>query len=111
MDTTEASGAASPPVACTLGPGDGIRRRRRWEALSSKGRPSAQRSGHRLVVRYQLQPGVQGELEALAAAERRCCSFVTWAVSKEDDLVVLNVVAAPERPDDIAAIAALFGAD
>jgi hypothetical protein len=54
---------------------------------------------------------VQGELEALAAAERRCCSFVTWAVSKEDDLVVLNVVAAPERPDDIAAIAALFGAD
>jgi hypothetical protein len=50
------------------------------------------------------------ELEALAAAERQCCSFVAWTVSRDDDSVVLNVAADPGRPDDIAAIAALFQA-
>jgi hypothetical protein len=35
---------------------------------------------------------------------------VTWTVSQDDDSVVLNVVADPGRPDDIAAIAALFQA-
>jgi hypothetical protein len=110
MDTASSSGAAGLPVACTLGPDDGAQRRRRWEALSAKGRPNARIRGHVLVVRYQRELGVREELEALAAAERRCCSFVTWTVSQDDDSVVLNVVADPGRPDDIAAIAALFQA-
>jgi hypothetical protein len=50
-------------------------------------------------------------LEALAAAERQCCSFAEWKVTHEEDHVVLRVAAAPGRPDDIAAIAALFRAD
>jgi len=33
-----------------------------------------------------------------------------WTVSRDDDSVVLNVAADPGRPDDIAAIAALFQA-
>jgi hypothetical protein len=31
------------------------------------------------------------ELEALAAAERQCCSFATWKVSLEEDHLVLQV--------------------
>ena len=71
------------PIACTLGPNEGSVRTRRWEALAATGRTSARRRGHRLEVRYEPGPGVREELEALAAAERRCCSFVAWEVREE----------------------------
>ncbi len=110
MDTANSPGATGLPVVCTLGPDDGAQRRRRWEALSANGRPNARIRGHVLVVRYQRELGVREELEALAAAERQCCAFVTWTVSEDDDSVVLNVAADPGRPDDIGAIATLFRA-
>jgi hypothetical protein len=53
---------------------------------------------------------VLSELRALASAEAECCSFVTWTVSQEHDDVILRVAADPERPDDVAGIASLFGA-
>jgi hypothetical protein len=49
-------------------------------------------------------------LRELVAAERECCSFVTWTVSQEQDQVILRVAADPERPDDVVGIASLFGA-
>jgi hypothetical protein len=98
------------PIACTLAPGEGAARMRRWQALAERGRASAQLNGHVLEVRYLPAPGVQLELGELAAAERECCSFVTWTVSEEQDHVVLRVAADPERPEDVAGIASLFGA-
>jgi hypothetical protein len=97
--------------ACTLGLQEGAERMRRWRALSELGHPSARRSGHRLEVRYQLAPGVGDELEALAAAERQCCSSVGWDVRREEGQPVLYVTADPARPADVAPIAALFRAD
>jgi len=111
VDSVGRSGRVGLPVACTLGANDGAQRMQRWEALSVKGRPSARRSGHQLVVAYRPEPGVRKELEALAVAERQCCSFVSWDVTQEADEVVLRVAADPGSPDDVAAIAALFGAD
>lgn len=100
---------AELPLACTLGPDDGPARLRRWQHLADTAAPSARRVGHRLEVRYQPGPGVREELEALAAAEARCCSFVAWAVTA-DGALVLHVTANPGTPDDIAPIASLFGA-
>jgi hypothetical protein len=98
-------------VACKLGPEDDAVRMQRWEALSAKGRVSARRRRHLLEVRYQAEPGLREELQALAAAERQCCSFADWKVTQEKDHVVLQVRADPGRPDDIAVFAALFRAD
>jgi hypothetical protein len=94
------------PIACTLGPNDGAARMRRWQALGDAFPPSVRRLGHRLEVHYEDGPGVRAELEALAAAERDCCSFASWNVSHGRGEVVLHVSA-----DDISAIAVLFGAD
>jgi MerR family copper efflux transcriptional regulator len=99
------------PLACTLGPNDGATRMRRWQDLSAQGRPTTRRSGHLLEVRYHAGRGIREELEALAAAERECCAFVTWTVGQEEGHVVLRVEANPARPDDVAPIAALFGTD
>jgi hypothetical protein len=107
------AGTAEPgrrAVICTLGPDDGLARMRRWQALAEKGRPNAQRDGHRLEVHYQPEPGVREELEALAAAERQCCAFVAWDVREERHHIVLHVTANPSVPDQVAPIAALFGA-
>jgi hypothetical protein len=60
-----------------------------------------------LVVAYPAGQGVREELEALATAERQCCSFAEWGVEEEADRVVLRV---RSHPDGLAAIATLFGA-
>ncbi len=111
MDSPGDAAPAEPPLACTLGPDDGPARMRRWQALAEKGHPRARRSGHRLEVRYQPEPGVFDELEALAAAERQCCGFVAWEVSQDGHHPVLHVSAKPSAPDEVAPIAALFGVD
>lgn len=108
----ERAGPVTPaalPVACTLGPDDGRARMERWQRLAEIADPRARRTGHELVVRYQPAPGVTEELEALAAAEAECCRFVAWGVTRDGDHPVLHVTADPRTPDDVAAIAALFG--
>ncbi len=84
----------SLPVACTLAPDDGSARLRRWQRLSDIAGPRARRAGPLLEVRYQPVPGVREELEELAAAERQCCSFLTWTVTEVDGHPVLRVAAA-----------------
>ena len=54
---------------------------------------------------------MRNELDALAAAERDCCSFAKWRVSHGRGEVVLHVSTDPERAEDISAIAVLLGAD
>ncbi len=96
------------PVACTLGSDDGRARMLRWQQLADRANPAARRSGHRLEVRFEDGPGVQQELELLAAAEQQCCSFVTWAVATNEP--VLHVTAPVDNPDAVEPIALLFGA-
>jgi hypothetical protein len=98
------------PIACTLVPGDGPERLRRWRALAARGRQVARLNHNVLEVRYSLEPSVWSELQELAAAERQCCAFVTWTVSQERDQAILRVLADPQRPEDLTGIASLFGA-
>jgi hypothetical protein len=106
---------AELPVACTLGPGDGAERMRRWQRLGVAGSPVSRMESGRLVVRYQPGPGIAEELRALAQAEAGCCSFAEWAVSEPAGQPTL-VVSAPAGLTDAAAaervapVAALFGA-
>jgi len=100
---------ADLPVACALGADDGPARMKRWAALGERAHPVAVRHGGTLEVRWEDGPGVVEELEVLAAAERECCSFVTWSVVAGAAGPVLRVAAPPGRPDDVAPIAGLFG--
>jgi hypothetical protein len=101
---------AELPVACTLGAGDGVARMRRWQALAEKAPPRARRSNNRLDVRWHLDADGAIELDLLAAAERECCSFLSWTVTCAGTESMLTVTADPSRPDDVAAVAALFAA-
>lgn len=96
------------PIACTLGPLDGQERLQRWRALAAHARPIVRRKGHCLEVRYDDRPGVMTELEALVAAESKCCGFVAWRAGLDDGVPCLTVTAKPEDPEAIDAIAAVF---
>jgi MerR family transcriptional regulator, copper efflux regulator len=96
------------PIACTLEGSDGAERLARWKKLSANGEPTVRRGAHELVVLYPSGWAVRDELEALAAAERRCCSFADWEVTQAADHVALRV---RSDTDGLAAIAAVFGTD
>ena len=98
------------PLECRLGSDDGPARLRRWRELADTANPVALRDGPRLEVRYEPGPRVRAELEALAAAEAECCSFVSWRVTQDGVVPVLVVAADPDTPDAVTPIAALFGA-
>jgi hypothetical protein len=97
------------PLACTLGPGDGRERLRRWQQLAATAAPAARVTGHQLEVRYQPAPGVLEELHSLARAEAECCSFAGWAVTEQAGSPTLVVSAGPDGLERIKPIAALFG--
>jgi hypothetical protein len=99
------------PLACTLDVADGAARVRRWQALAAGSRPRAQRSGHRLKIWWRVDAAGASELEALVAAERECCAFLTWSVSREDPDSVLQVTADAGRPEDLDAVATLLAAN
>jgi hypothetical protein len=107
----EAATLVDLPLACTLGADDGAARLRRWQALAEQSAPRARREGNRLEVRWRVDADGAGELEALVAAERECCAFVTWSVSRQDPDSILEVTAAAGRPEDLDGIAQLFVAN
>jgi hypothetical protein len=106
----EPAGRIDLPLACTLGPGDGAERLRRWQRLAASAAPVARLAGHQLEVRYVPGPGVAEELQSLASAEAECCSFVGWTVTEQAGSPTLVVAAEPHAPERIRPIAALFGA-
>lgn len=108
VDNLEGAEHVELPIACTLGPDDGRSRMDRWQQLAEKANPAARRSGRQLEIRFEKGPGVQQELELLAAAEQQCCSFVGWTVSAHEP--VLHVTAPVDNPDAVEPIALLFGA-
>lgn len=107
---TDSADPIDLPLVCNLAVADGPARLRRWQRLADTASPIASRDGPQLEVRYQPQPHVREELEALAAAEAECCAFVSWSVTQDGAIPVLRVTADPKTPDAVTPIAALFGA-
>ena len=108
MDGAEPVGRQLLPVACTLTPDDVPARMQRWQRLHERAAPVALLQDGRLEVRYRAGDGVLDELRELAAAEQTCCAFATWSVA-DDAAGPTLVVAAPDQPDALAGVAALFG--
>ena len=79
---------------------------RRWKQLLE--RATVLRTGREREVRFQPGPGVQEELEALAAAEAQCCAFVAWTVQLDGRKPVLRVTAPEGNPEDIESIVSAF---
>jgi hypothetical protein len=92
------------PIACTLGPDDGMRRLNDWRRVASVGLAGQQSVPGRLTLRFRDEPTVASELERLVAAERDCCAFLGWNLVKVDDGWHVEITG-----DDAALQALTFG--
>jgi hypothetical protein len=68
------------PVACTLtGEAMGARQRR-WRDLADRAFVDRVETDRGLRLVFRAEPGVEAELQELAALERECCAFADWTV-------------------------------
>ena len=96
----------APVLACSLTAAEGAERAARWRALLDTHLLSrtATTFGRRLAFRPEA--AVAGEIDALVAAERDCCPFLTLTIERFDDALILDVSGPPE-PADI--VETMFG--
>jgi hypothetical protein len=97
----------APALACSLSAAEGAERAARRRALLDTHLLSrtATTFGQRLA--FPSDAAVATELDALIAAERDCCPFLTLGVERFDDAVILDVSGPPEATEIVET---MFGA-
>ena len=83
--------ADAAPIACSLGQADLADRQRGWHALAGRAIIDLAPTGYGLRMRFRDEPGVEAELQQLAALERDCCAFADWAVHADSGVLALDV--------------------
>jgi hypothetical protein len=92
-------------IACTLTDTDLKTQRERWLAVGQNfglGRTETD-DGLRLSFRYHA--AIEEELQALVAVENECCSWASWTVERDDDVLVM---AARSQGDGVATLHGMF---
>ena len=86
----------SPPIACTLGPGD-FEDRLGWiRELSAKSLRSHRRDGLMLELTYDTSAAA--DVHDLVRREQACCGFLRFDVRESTGAVQLTITAPPEAP-------------
>ena len=84
----------SPPIACTLGPGD-FEDRVGWiRELSAKSLRSHRRDGLMLELTYDRSAAP--DVHEFVRREQACCGFLRFDVRDSADAVHLTITAPPE---------------
>jgi hypothetical protein len=83
------------PIVCTLNPAEMRGRGARVDALAADALLSREPIEGGLRHRFRADDAIEREVRELAALESRCCAFLTFAVAREPDAVVLDVTGAP----------------
>jgi O-acetylhomoserine/O-acetylserine sulfhydrylase-like pyridoxal-dependent enzyme len=96
----------NPVIACTLGAADLADQSAAWRRLREAAETAVEPFPEGIRVRFRADPGVEGELQRLAAVENRCCAWAAWSVNPGAGEVVLEVRSAG---DGVPAAQALFG--
>ena len=95
------------PVACCLSAGELKQREREISALFTDALTDARLEHRRLQLRFGPGPEVLRRVEALAAAERRCCAFLSFAVTGGEQSPELAIDAPAGAEDTLAGFAAV----
>jgi hypothetical protein len=103
--------AADPPIACSLGAAELPARLAEMRAVGRLALRAVEAGDSRAVLRFGAAPGVRARLDAIVAAEARCCSFLTMTLAAEagdDDALVLTIEAPPEAAPILRELLAAF---
>lgn len=85
------------PAACTLEAAGARERIAAWRQLASRAQLGVSDSPGAVTVTYQDLPGIAGELRRLADAERQCCPFLSFEVTRSPgQAITLAITASPQ---------------
>ena len=90
------------PLACSLSADDLPRRLALISALGRDALVDRSVDGGAATLRFAADPGVRDRVEAIVAAEARCCAFLRMDVEDEPGAVVLRIDA-PEGAEPVLA--------
>lgn len=83
--------ASDRQVACSLASADMTAQVSRWQRLAVRSMTERTETADGLRICFRPDPGVEGELRELAAAETDCCPWAAWTVNAVGHTVVLEV--------------------
>jgi len=103
--TPRSEAELSELVACTLNDTDLKTQRERWINVGTNFGRSREETNNGLRLLFDDHPAIETELGALVAVENECCSWASWAVEREDGVLVM---AARSRGEGIATLHTMF---
>jgi hypothetical protein len=86
------------PIACTLSAAEMPGRLEEISALGDR-LLSRDNDGRRVILSFRRDGDTRGRLEALVAAEARCCAFLELTLSEDDEAISLTILA-PEGAEE-----------
>jgi hypothetical protein len=89
------------PIACSLAPSD---LRQRLQEIAAAGADSLierGRAGDRHLLRFDSDAETRRRLEAIVAAEAKCCSFLDLSLENQNHDLVLSI-GAPQGGQSVA---------
>jgi len=104
----EASMSAEPPVVCSLTADELPLRLAEMTELGRAALVDAVAQPTRAELRFADGAGVRDRVSAIAAAESRCCAFLTMRVTDEPGAVVLTIEAPEGAQSIVAGLVAAF---
>jgi hypothetical protein len=101
----------SPPIACTLDPAQMSQRGDEIRALGRDGLEAVERGELSVTLHFRRDPSIRARMEAIVAAESRCCAFLDFKIAREEDATALTIVAPEGGEAAMHQLADLFCAD
>jgi hypothetical protein len=99
------------PVACTLDAAEMAQRGAEIRALGRDGLEVAERGERSVTLRFRADPAIRERVEAIVAAESRCCAFLDFSVAEAEDATVLTIAAPEGAEPALHDLAGLFSAE
>jgi len=91
-DIRERHASVEPAIACSLSASELSTRVAHIGALGRDALIDARRDGSCAVLRFAATPGVRKQLDAIVAAEAKCCAFLAMTLADESDGLVLEIL-------------------
>jgi hypothetical protein len=100
---------STTPIACTLGPAEMPGRLREIAALGREALAAVERAGPTATLRFAGGDDVARRLDAIVAAESRCCAFLAFDRTGDGGGQVLRIAAPAEGAFMLDELVAAFG--
>jgi hypothetical protein len=98
-----------PPIACSLGAAELPGRLAEIRSVGRLALLAADTAESCALLRFRAAPGIRERLDAIVAAESRCCSFLTMTLAGADDgAITLTIEAPPDGAPILRELVAAF---